>query len=395
MEKERLIYLLEQYAESTDSPDERAELQRFLDEEENRELFSDVLAGLMARHKDPAFDGLPYAHLSENVLRIDKSGNTLLAEKSPSKTRFFRKWSWAAAIVLLILSAGGYLVLNQKAGRQLATGSNETDIKAPQSSHAMITLANGNIVYLDSLGNGQPVQQGNVKLVKSATGQIAYQTATGQFLEQSQYNTLTNPQGSKVVDLQLADGSHVWLNVGSSLTYPVAFNGSERRVELKGEGYFEVAKDEAKKFIVSSNGVTTEILGTHFNVNAYSNEPAIKITLLEGSLRTASSTGSVIIKPGQQAVAQNGNVTVNRSPNLDQVMAWKNGYFSFDGLTLKQAMTQLERWYDIDVLYKGHVEDIELVGRMTRDIPLNGVMEILEKLGIHYQLEGRTLTIKQ
>lgn len=395
MEKERLIYLLEQYANNVDSPDERAELQHFMDEEANRELITEVIAGVIMQYKDPAFDASSYKRLSESVLRIDRGGDSSAAEEPLSKTRFFRKWYWGAAAVLLVLIAGNYLLLNRRADTELAIRPEEKSIMAPQVNRAIVTLANGNKVFLDSLESGQVAQQGNVKLVKMANGQIAYQTAAGKVLRREPYNTLTNPRGSKVIDLQLADGSHIWLNAGSSLTYPVAFTGSERRVVLKGEGYFEVARDKTRPFIVSSNGVTTEVLGTNFNINAYSNESAIKVTLLEGSVKTGNSTGAVIIKPGQQAIAGNHAVIVNPSPNLNLVMAWKNGYFGFDGLTLKQAMTQLERWYDIDVVYEGQVEDIELVGTMTRDIPLNGLMVILQKLGVHYQLEGRTLILKQ
>lgn len=268
------------------------------------------------------------------------------------------------------------------------------DILAPVTSRAMITLADGSKVFLDSIKNGQLAQQGNIKLIKLANGQIAYQMANGPDLAEPKYNTLTNPRGSKIVDMQLSDGSHIWLNAGSSITYPVTFGKNMRNVVLTGEGYFEVAKDKTRKFIVISNGVTTEVLGTHFNVNAYNNDKTIKVTLLEGSVRTGNNNGALVIKPGQQSIVGNGNLSLNNTPNIEQVMAWKNGYFSFDGLTLKQAMAQLERWYDIDVVYEGNVEDIELVGKMTRGITLNGLMIVLKQLGVNYQLEGRKLIIK-
>lgn len=392
MEKKRLIYLLEQYANNADSPAERKELQGFLEKDESREPFTDVIADFMSRYKARGFDSSPYADLSARALSIDKSNNTA-GERPVYKSHLFKKWYWAAASIVLVLAVGAYFILNKSTSPELASSS-ESDINAPQTNRAVVRLANGKQIFLDSIGNGPLAQQGNVKLVKLANGQIAYQSSTGGTVKQPQYNTLTNPRGSKVIDIGLSDGSHVWLNAGSSLTYPVPFTGNERTVDLQGEGYFEVAKDKSRKFIVSSEGVTTEVLGTHFNVHAYSNEPSICITLLEGSVRTSNKSNMVVIKPGQQAVVQNGSVTVNPSPDLDQVMAWKNGYFSFDGLSLQQAMIQLERWYDIDVVYEGHVDNIELVGNMTRDIPLDGLMVILQKLGVHYTLEGRKLTIK-
>lgn len=315
--------------------------------------------------------------------------------------RWFVRYA-AAAVLLLAAAFGGYFYkqsLRQDPAPRMATRTPGA-ILAPSSNRAMITLADGSEVFLDSTGNGQLAQQGTIKLVKLANGQIAYLHANAAVSpapagKQGAFNTLTNPRGSKVIDMQLSDGSHVWLNAGSAITYPVAFTGNERKVELKGEGYFEVAKDKTRKFIVASNGVTTEVLGTHFNVNAYSNEPAIRVTLLEGSVRTGNNNSAVVIKPGQQAITGNGSVKVNKSPDLDQVMAWKNGYFSFDGLTLKQAMTQLERWYDIDVVYEGDVADEGLMGKMTRGITLNELMDVLQKIGVHYQLEGRKLIIKK
>lgn len=324
----------------------------------------------------------------------------LIEDQTVSKTgtqRFiFNRGGWlVAASIIALLGFGLYFYTISNKQQPAITENLPEDIPAPAVNRAMITLADGRMVYLDSVDNGQLAQLGNIKLVKLANEEIAYQTASGEIVKELQYNTLTNPRGSKVINMTLADGSHIWLNTESSITYPIAFTEHERRVELKGEGYFEVAKDKTRKFIVSSNGVTTEVLGTHFNVNAYNNEPAIKVTLLEGSVRTGNNTGTVIIKPGQQAVTESGNVKVNKSPNLEQVMAWKNGYFSFDGLTLKQAMTQLERWYDIDVVYESGVEDVQLEGEMTRGITLNGLMIVLQKLGVHYQLEGRKLIIKK
>ncbi len=340
---------------------------------------------------------------------------SILGEAKAGKIRKIgavTKWRVAvAACTILLLGAFMWWIYNWNGlDNKPAKRVVNFDIPAPVTNRAMITLADGSKVYLDSTGNGQLAQQGTIKLIKLANGQIAYQTANGQIIKEPQYNTLTNPKGSRVIDMVLSDGSHVWLNAGSSITYPVAFTGNERKVELKGEGYFEVAKlspagggarragvDKRWPFWVIANGTATEVLGTHFNVNAYGDEQDTRVTLLEGRVKVSGIRrgASGILKPGQQAVVNLSTYQLVNHPNLDQVMAWKNGYFSFDGLTLKQAMTQLERWYDIDVVYESGVADVALEGKMTRDIPLQGLMTVLQKLGVHCQLTDRKLIIKK
>jgi len=271
-----------------------------------------------------------------------------------------------------------------------------SDIAAPQVSKARVTLASGQVVALDSLSSGLLAQQGSIRLVKLAGGQVAYQSATGETFHEMQYNTLTNPRGSKVVDMQLSDGSRIWLNAGSSITYPVAFVGNERKVELKGEGYFEVAKDAARQFIVAANGVNTMVLGTHFNVHAY--EEQTKVTLLEGRVKVARQgqvDSGIIIHPGQQAQAGGaGQLLVTGNIDPAAVMAWKNGVFNFDGMKVRQAMAELERWYDIDVAYEEGVQDVKVFGEIDRNLALGGVLEILGNAGFHYRLEaGRKLVL--
>jgi ferric-dicitrate binding protein FerR (iron transport regulator) len=194
----------------------------------------------------------------------------------------------------------------------------------------------------------------------------------------------------------LSDGSHVWLNAGSSLTYPVVFINKNRQVELKGEGYFEIAKDPVRKFVVNANGMKTEVLGTHFNVNAYNNEPRVRVTLVEGSVQVSNNGRmAVTIRPGQQASGQTdgqGQISV-KAADVEKEIAWKYGLFNLEGATLKEAMRQLERWYDIEVIYESGTKDIELTGKMTRGVTLNGLMLVLKELGVNYRMEGRKLFI--
>jgi transmembrane sensor len=186
------------------------------------------------------------------------------------------------------------------------------------------------------------------------------------------------------------------LNAGSSITYPVAFAGNERKVELKGEGYFEVAKDASKKFVVAANGATTEVLGTHFNVMAYENESKVKVTLLEGVVEVygLAYKGKTLLRPGQQAALTETypGIALTR-PGLEQVMAWKEGVFTFDDLSFEEVMRKIERWYDVSVVYTNEVPKINLQGDLSENTSLRGTLEALKFQGVNLQLRGRTVTI--
>jgi ferric-dicitrate binding protein FerR (iron transport regulator) len=303
------------------------------------------------------------------------------------------KWGWAAASILLLLGIGSYFLLNKKEKQPTIAVNTPTDIAAPTGNRAMITLADGTKVFLDSVGKGQLAQQGSIKLIKLANGKIAYQPLGDGRNQSVAYNTLVNPRGSKVIDMQLSDGSHVWLNAGSAITYPVAFIGNDRSVELEGEGYFEVAKDAKRKFIVTANGVNTEVLGTHFNVNAFKDDGQdIKITLLEGSVKINNGNATGLLKPGQQALVAN-EVKIVSDVDLHLVMAWKNGYFQFDKASLQNVMKQVSRWYDVDVVYEGYNQPREFAGEIQRDLSLSEVLKILEKNKVHFRIEGKELRV--
>lgn len=307
------------------------------------------------------------------------------------KPRF--QW-WAAASVIFLLAGFSYFIfLNKTTKQNRVANVLRNDVKAPQSNKAMITLANGQKVYLDSAGNGALAIQGNVKLVKLANGKIAYQHNNGEVSAKMEYNTLSNPRGSKVINMTLADGSKVWLNAGSSLTYPVLFMGNERKVSVTGEAYFEVAHDASKPFIVNNGSMDVRVLGTHFNVNAFKDDGSdIKVTLLEGSVKINNGDATGLLKPGQQAVV-NSDVRVVDNVDLDQVMAWKNGYFQFDNASLQNVLKEVSRWYNVDVVYEGYNQPRQFVGEMQRDLSLSEVLKILEKNKVHFKIEGQQLRI--
>jgi transmembrane sensor len=265
-------------------------------------------------------------------------------------------------------------------------------------------LADGRMVALDSVVNGSLAVQGNVNVVKKADGEIEYrqEDALRQARDNMVYNILYNPRGSKVINLTLGDGTKVWLNAESSLKYPVVFAKNERKVEITGEAYFEVSKDPLRKFTVDANGIKTEVLGTHFNVNSYADANDVKVTLLEGSVRVTADNGrqAAIIKPGEQAKVlrqtrddEPTHVDIDNNVDVEMVMAWKNGLFNFSDADVKEIMQQAARWYDVDVVYSGTISNEKYKGKISRTTNLSELMKILEINGVKWRLEGRKIVV--
>jgi transmembrane sensor len=302
-----------------------------------------------------------------------------------------RKWWAAAAVFVLVGGIGAYFLANNKQTGQLAKLETQeqrfkNDIPAPQTNKATLTLSDGSTVTLDSAGNGSVARQGNVDIVKTEDGQIAY---NGNATE-VEYNTLTVPRGSKPVQLKLADGTEVWLNVASSITYPTAFISGTRKVQITGEAYFEVAHNAAMPFVVEKNQVSVQVLGTHFNVNTYDDEDAIRITLLEGSVKVTKGKETKIIKPGEQAIVKNnGQLTTGNNIDLEEVMAWKNGVFKFKGVGIESVMKQVEKWYDVEVKYDEKINS-HFYGTIPRNVSMINTFKVLEETGlVHFKIVGK------
>ncbi|MRG45409.1 DUF4974 domain-containing protein [Chitinophaga sp. SYP-B3965] len=287
-----------------------------------------------------------------------------------------------AAAALLLLSAGTYFyTTHQNKAPQLA---NTNVIIAPGREGAILTLADGSQVVLDSLGNGVVANQSGVQVLLQ-NGQLAYDGSS----KETVYNTITTPKGRQF-RLQLPDGSKVWLNAASSVKYPTTFAGKERRVELTGEAYFEVAKNADHPFKVKAGDATeVEVLGTSFNINSYPDETTIRTTLLDGAVRLNAYQQSQILKPGQQAVVKPAKAQLElvNNADLDKVMAWKNGLFNFEDASLEEVMRQLERWYDIEVTYAKGIPAIRFGGEINRQNTLQDVLQILEKSNVHFRFE--------
>jgi transmembrane sensor len=297
----------------------------------------------------------------------------------------------AAASILLFLSIGGYFLFHKQQTQQ--TAQNQSQDIAPGGNKAYLTLANGKKISLTDAANGALAKQAGVQISKRAGGQLVYQATASTEGTGTEYNTAETPKGGQY-EVNLADGTRVWLNAASSLKYPTQFKGKDRTVELTGEAYFEVAHNQSKPFRVKSNGQTVEVLGTHFDINAYADEAATKTTLLEGSVRVASST-TEILKPGQQAILQDDHLTVSPA-NTEEAVAWKNGYFRFNDEKIESIMRQLSRWYDIEVQYSGQPSGIGFYAKSSRFKNISEVLHMLEQTkGVHFKIEGRRVTVMQ
>jgi transmembrane sensor len=387
----RIKQLILQSLRGENNPEEQEELEAWLNaSEDNRALFERMSSPAWMEGAIATMDAV---HEEEGWERLQANTQDPFPAGAPNRRTLIRFPGWAgwaaAAALVLFLGAAAYWWSRQSpetiAIRQLQ------DIP-PGSSHARLTLANGQTIVLDTGANGSLAFQGNSR-IKKAGGQIVYQekgTATGETL----YNKVSTPRGGQY-KIRLQDGTDIWLNAASSITYPVAFNGHDRKVTVTGEAYFEIAPDRKKPFIVQVNNTEVRVLGTRFNINAYAEEGSIKTTLLEGGINVfCGADNHTLLQPGEQAQTKGAAITVIKDVDLEQVIAWKNGFFSFDHADLQAVMRQLERWYDIDVLYEGRVPDIKLKGELDRQANLSDVLRYFSKLQLRYKRVGRVLTIE-
>lgn len=403
MDIDRLKYLFWQRFSGKITPEEELEFTVFVKKPENQALLESCIEEFLEQSPDlpvlsqeKAAGILSRIHGSRAELTIPE-----LTMRSSHGVHFFRKWGWAAAVMLLT-GFGAFLLSRHNTDNRSVANSRKqvhTDV-APGSDKAILTLADGTTIILDSAANGGIAQQGNTRIIKPAGGKLAYNAAMNASQqvpgEEMLYNMITTPRGGQY-QVVLPDGTKVWLNAASSIRFPTAFTGNSRTVELTGEAYMEVSKNKHQPFRVRTNGMEIEVLGTSFNINAYTDESSINTTLLEGSLAVAS----VILKPGQQAqiTRANSQKTQQQRPaivngiDLDRVVAWKNGRFDFNGADVYAVMRQLSRWYDLTIKFEGEAPKLKVKGEMGRDLNLSEMLDLLSEMGIKFKLEGRTLIV--
>ena len=311
----------------------------------------------------------------------------------------YRRWVWAAAVLLLI---GGtiyfYSTIHNLDKPVIADQQNNKIIIQPGTNKALLTLSDGTVITLDSAANGAIAQQGNASVIKLPNGEIRYDV-NGMPSDKVMMNSMTTPNGGQY-NLVLPDGSKIWLNAASSITYPAAFAGNERQIKVSGEVYMEIAKDKSKPFLVDIDGRSTvEVLGTSFNINSYTNEGKIKTTLVQGAVRVINGrrgTQGIILAPGQQAVITGTDKNIQVHPaNIEHVLAWKNGFINFESVSFQEIIRQIERWYNIDVHVEGPMPSVRIGGRMDRGVQLSDLMLFLNNFEIRTRLEGRKLILSQ
>ena len=299
----------------------------------------------------------------------------------------------AAAALLCFCVAGAYLLIHKKSRQLIAVKQNDLP---PGTNKAILTLADGQKINLDDAKSGQLASQAGISITKSANGELVYTVAKNPSSEASAAtNTIETPKGGQY-QVRLPDGTHVWLNAASSLTYPTTFSSAERKVSLTGEGYFEVAGNAKKPFLIEVDGQTeVKVLGTQFNINAYPEEKTMNTTLVEGAVLLRSKNRSARLVPGQQGQIDKGGdpIALVDHVDLDQVMAWKNGFFSTGEASLEMIMRQVERWYDVKVVYKEAVE-AEFVAKLPRDLPLSKLLQLLELTKqVHFKVDGNRVEV--
>lgn len=299
----------------------------------------------------------------------------------------------AAAVAAMICSAGLVYFFNHSAG-PVQTIAFKNDI-GPGQNAGTLTLSDGRKIRLSDALNGKLAKDAGINITKTSDGQVVYEISKkGGELK---YNTLSTARGQTYI-LTLSDNSKVWLNAASSLKYPSNFASlKERTVELTGEAYFEVSKDKEHPFIVKSAGQRVRVLGTHFNINSYGDEPATKTTLLEGSVQVSSLSGNKehqVLKPGQQSVLSQKSLTI-RPANEQEAISWKNGRIFFEDESLESIMRKVSRWYDVQVILKGNVKAVTFQGALSRTKKISSILAYFERAGnLKCTVDGRTITIE-
>lgn len=407
MKKERLAYLLMQYTNDLADAAEREELFSYLAADESKAPFTDMVAEFLMQHQQKTEDIGPYQHLALVAAAVDKDVFDELSPGKPVRKLFFLHRSWlryAAGLIVLIGLAVMAIVMFRNSGNSKQEIVTAPENILPGSDKAVLTLADGTSIALDTVKAGLMAMQGQSQIEKKEDGRIVYNGLNAG--NDMMMNTLSTPRGGQYRIL-LPDGTEVWLNAASSIRYPASFTGNERRVTITGEAYFDVAKNKSKPFFVDIDGkASIEVLGTSFNINAYSDEPVINTALLEGNIRMTSLTSekklspgdkmefpSVVLRPGQQAAMDRSGMMKVGQADRHIVMAWREGVFRYNYTDFDVVLRQLSRWYDIEIQYEKGIPDQQFTGEIRRDYTLSQALSILEGMDVHFRLEGKKLIV--
>ncbi|WP_316839338.1 FecR family protein [Pedobacter gandavensis] len=390
MQEERFPYLFEQYYHKKASAAEVEELMNL--------IHSGGFDQKLQEQIDWHYKNFKPVQSPFSSIQEDRILHTVLNVKTPAKQmkiagakKLWTRLSIAASIVLCMgISFYAYQTYSYKKGQELAAS-----LIGPGTHKARLVLSNGQVILLDTLKNGSQTLEAGIQITKTKDGQLIYKINDQQGRNASLINTIETPRGGQY-QVQLPDGTAVWLNAASSLKYSGAFKDKKREVTLSGEAYFEVAHRANQPFLVHTQNQVVEVLGTHFNINAYPDEETQVTTLLQGMVKTSSKSKALILKPGQQSVLNQKRAELKmEEADTETVMAWKNGDFIFKDEDLASVMKKVERWYDVDVVFQDvDPKTIKLGGWVSRSKNISAVIKIIEPIaGIQIKIEGRRVTV--
>lgn len=390
MDRTEFERLAEKFLNGNASPEEEKLLMAYYDAlQEEKSSWDQDSMGEQDQVKQTLFDRI-----------LDEIARYRSVDKRNRNRRIFFSWK-AAAVFVAIVSAILFFYVKTPPG--YIAGKNKPDPVnhdiLPGGNKAVLTLADGSQITLDSAAMGTVTAQGNIIIDKDKEGNLVYRMTDNNPLAENDkpiYNTISTPVTGQY-QVVLSDDTRVWLNAGSSIRFPIAFAPDERSVTIKGEAYFEIAHDKKRPFKVYSGTQLVEVLGTHFNINAYDDEEEIKTTLLEGSVRISSGKLSRTLKPGQQARFSDRTGEMNIvKVDIEEAVSWKNGYFVFEDEDIRSVMRKISRWYGVEVVYLNDQINEKFGGTVSKFENVSQVLKILEATGtIHFKIEGRRIIVMQ
>ncbi|WP_316815622.1 FecR family protein [Pedobacter nyackensis] len=391
---DQLHIIFQKYLNQSCSPDEMTQLlDYFAMSESDEDTLGQLVEEVLNRQETSAVDvetGQRLKICLENIME-----NRVMPSKRKVWLKpIYVKWTVAATLFMAACTIFYFTQIFKPntVGHNAVT---QASLK-PGTDKAQLTLADGSVIDLEQAANGKLENKEGIAVTKTADGKLVYDTQQEVPVGgEVTYNTVVTPRGGQY-KIILSDGSSIWLNAASSLRFPTSFVGAERRVELSGEGYFEIKKNARQPFVVASGEQEVTVLGTHFNINAYNDNNLIKTTLLEGAVKISKGKQSYVLAPGQQASLDNSHnvISIANNVDIDAVVAWKHGRFSFDETNIKDVMQQVTRWYDVDVLYKGDFSNVELTGNISRGEDAEQVLKLLKGTKqIDFIINGRTITV--
>lgn len=414
---ERLEFLMERYRTNTCTREEMEELFQLMRQDGGSNLLRVLQEHWEVDARTQPAESPDWDELFEAMMDQTRSLEPVSLPPITRRRRSRNRRWFVLSLCLLLLLGGAGIVMRMRyasrpgAPRVVARPRRFKNDVQPGGNKAILTLADGSSIVLDSAGNGTLSMQGNTRVLKLANGRLAYQTAHSAD-PGPVYNTISTPRGGQY-QIELPDGSKVWLDAGSCLRFPTAFAGKEREVQLSGEAFFEVSGDARRPFQVSvysqEPGKSEElqkvkVLGTQFNVMAYADEQLVKTTLIEGGIRVdddaavgPSSQSSYELRPGEQALLHRDHASsthIVADADIDAAVAWKNGYFNFNKADIQTIMRQLSRWYDIDVSFRGNKGNERVFfGGIQRNLPLSSIFSILERSGVLFSIDGKKVVV--